>query len=178
MSRLKTLTASRIGTLALVALGLALPANNAAAQDAKSLITAAQKAHGNVTSITYSGTARDVSFQQCGATAADMQCRGTHDPMRPIDSYVRVIDLSGPTSRHTGTTRNIGAGGSTTVTPGTFFQQVTAQQAAVSQPWAGSLELYLTPWGFLHGAAANNATVSKRTVDGLSLSEHCSSVNG
>jgi hypothetical protein len=44
-------------------------------------------------------------------------------------------------------------GGSTTVTPGTFFQQVTPQQADVSQPWANSLELYITPWGFLKGAA-------------------------
>jgi glyoxylase-like metal-dependent hydrolase (beta-lactamase superfamily II) len=43
---------------------------------------------------------------------------------------------------------------------------VTAQQADVSQPWAGSLEFYITPWGFLKGAAANNATVSKRKVDG------------
>jgi glyoxylase-like metal-dependent hydrolase (beta-lactamase superfamily II) len=63
-------------------------------------------------------------------------------------------------------TNNIGAGGSTTVTPGTFFQQVTAQQADVSQPWANSLELYLTPWGFLKGAAANNASASRRQVDG------------
>ena len=50
--------------------------------------------------------------------------------------------------------------------PGTFSQQVTPQQADVSQPWAGSLELYITPWGFLKGAAENNATASRRTVDG------------
>jgi glyoxylase-like metal-dependent hydrolase (beta-lactamase superfamily II) len=95
-----------------------------------------------------------------------MTCQGTHDPMRPIDSYVRVIDLTAPASRHTGITHNIGPGGSTTVTQGTFFQQVTAQQADVSQPWGGSLEFYLTPWGFLKGAAENNATLSHRKVDG------------
>ena len=117
-------------------------------------------------SITYSGSAKDVAFQQCGANAADMICRGTHDPMRPITNYVRVIDLTAPASRHTGATNNIGPGGSTTLTPGTFFQQVTPQQADVSQPWAGSLELYITPWGFLKGAAENNATVSRRKVDG------------
>ncbi|HEX5228926.1 MAG TPA: MBL fold metallo-hydrolase, partial [Bryobacteraceae bacterium] len=61
-----------------------------------------------------------------------------------------------------------GAGGSTTITPGVFFQQVTTQQADVSQPWAGSLELYITPWGFLKGAADNNATVSHKKVDGKS----------
>jgi glyoxylase-like metal-dependent hydrolase (beta-lactamase superfamily II) len=132
------------------------------AQDAKTVIANAQKALGDVKAITYSGAARDVSFQQCGANAADMMCKGTHNPMRPITNYVRVIDLSGPTSRHTGGTNNIGAGGSTTVTPGTFFAQVTPQQADVSQPWNQSLELYLTPWGFLRGAAENNATASRR----------------
>lgn len=154
--------------LTAAAICLAFACGNAVAQDAKTVIANAQKALGDLQSITYSGEAKDVAFQQCGANAADMTCRGTHDPMRPIHNYVRVIDLSGPTSRATGMTNNIGAGGSTTVTPGTFFQQVTPQQADVSQPWGNSLELYLTPWGFLAGAAANNATVSRKKVDGRS----------
>ncbi len=147
--------------LALVAVCLAYLSGNAMAQDAKSVIANAQKALGDPKSITYSGSAKDVAFQQCGANAAAMNCQGTHDPMRPITNYVRVIDLTAPASRHTGGTNNIGAGGSTTVTPGTFFQQVTAQQADVSQPWGGSLELYITPWGFLKGAADNNATARR-----------------
>jgi glyoxylase-like metal-dependent hydrolase (beta-lactamase superfamily II) len=147
--------------LALVAMCLAYLSGNAMAQDAKSVIVNAQKALGDPKSITYSGAAKDVAFQQCGANAAAMNCQGTHDPMRPITNYVRVIDLTAPASRHTGGTNNIGAGGSTTVTPGTFFQQVTAQQADVSQPWGGSLELYITPWGFLKGAADNNATARR-----------------
>jgi len=152
--------------LALVAICFAYLGGTAAAQDAQTVIANAQKALGGLTSITYSGSAKDVAFQQCGANAADMQCRGTHDPMRPITNYVRVIDLAAPSSRHTGGTNNIGPGGSTTVTPGTFFQQVTAQQADVSQPWGNSLELYITPWGFLKGAAEHNATASRRRVDG------------
>src|SRR5262245_33550031 len=131
------------------------------AQDAKTVIANAKKALGDVTSITYSGSAKDVAFQQCGANKAQMNCQGTHDPMRPIDSYVRVIDLTAPASRATGATNNIGAGGSTTITPGTYFQQVTAQQADVAQPWAQSVEFYITPWGFLKGAEANNATAKK-----------------
>ena len=51
-------------------------------------------------------------------------------------------------------------------TPGTFFQQVTPEQADLSRPWAGSLEFYITPWGFLKGAAENNATASRRRVNG------------
>jgi glyoxylase-like metal-dependent hydrolase (beta-lactamase superfamily II) len=152
--------------LAVVAICLGSLCAGATAQDAKTVIANAQKALGDVKSITYSGSAKDVAFQQCGANAADMTCRGTHDPMRPIGNYVRVIDLGSPGSSQTGTTNNIGPGGSTTVTPGTFFQQVTQEQADVSQPWANSLEFYLTPWGFLEGAAANNATVSHRKVDG------------
>jgi glyoxylase-like metal-dependent hydrolase (beta-lactamase superfamily II) len=138
------------------------------AQDAKTVIANAQKALGDLSSITYSGSAKDVAFQQCGANAKDMICRGTHDPMRPINDYVRVIDLTAPASRATGKTANIGPGGSTTITPGMFFQQVTAQQADVSQPWGGSLEYYITPWGFLKGASENNATVSRRKMDGKS----------
>ena len=145
---------------------LALLCGSAMAQDAKTVIANAQKALGDLKSITYSGSAKDVAFQQCGANAADMQCKGTHDPMRPIASYVRVIDVTTPVSRATGKTNNIGAGGSTTLAPGTFSQQVTPQQADVSQPWANSLEFYITPWGFLKGAAENNATVSKKKVEG------------
>src|SRR5688572_6515199 len=147
--------------LALVTVCVAALSGSAWGQDAKAVIASAKKALGDPTSITYSGSAKDVAFQQCGANKAAMNCQGTHDPMRPIDNYVRVIDLSAPASRHTGVTNNIGPGGSTTITPGTFFQQVTAQQADVAQPWAQSVEFYLTPWGFLKGAEANNATAKK-----------------
>ena len=64
---------------------------------------------------------------------------------------------------------NIGAGGSTAVAQGTFFQQVTPAQADVSQPWNQSLELYLTPWGFLKGAADNNATARRQRVGSTEL---------
>ena len=152
--------------IVVIAAGLLTLAGSARAQDAASTIAAAQKALGGVQSITYAGSARDVAFQQCGANAAAMTCRGMHDPMRPITNYVRVIDLATPASRHAGETNNIGAGGSTTTAPGTFFQQVTPQQADLAQPWAASVEFYLTPWGFLKGAAASATTVSNRRVDG------------
>jgi len=152
--------------LALLVSGLALLGADAMAQDAKAVIVSAQKALGDVTSVTYSGAAKDVAFQQCGSNATQMNCQGTHDPMRPIANYVRVVDLAAPASRHTGTTNNTGPAGSTTLAPGTFFQQVTAAQADVSQPWASAVEFYLTPWGFLKGAAANNATAARRRQDG------------
>jgi glyoxylase-like metal-dependent hydrolase (beta-lactamase superfamily II) len=154
--------------LALAALCVSYVSGYALAQDARTVIADAQRALGNPQSITYSGSARDVAFQQCGANATALNCYGTHDPMRPITNYVRAIDLNAPLSRHTGATMNPGGGGNTTPAPGIFFQQITAQQADVSQPWGASLELYLTPWGFLKGAAANNATAARRSVDGKS----------
>ncbi len=80
--------------LFVVASGVALLCGSALAQDAKTVIANAQKALGDVKSITYSGSAKDVAFQQCGANSTDMVCRGTHDPMRPINNYVRVIDVT------------------------------------------------------------------------------------
>ena len=103
--------------LALAAVCLSYLSWNAMAQDAKTTIANAQKALGDVKSITYSGAAKDVAFQQCGANATQMVCQGPHDPMRPITNYVRVIDLAAPTTRQTGGTNNIGAGGSTTIAP-------------------------------------------------------------
>jgi glyoxylase-like metal-dependent hydrolase (beta-lactamase superfamily II) len=150
--------------ISVIAICVAFLCGTAMAQDAKTVIANAQKALGDVKSITYSGTAKDVAFQQCGANSTDMICKDMHNPMRPINNYVRAIDLAGPTSRATGATNNIGAGGSTALTPGTFSQQISAQQADVSAAWATSLEFYITPWGFLKGAAANNATVSPKKV--------------
>jgi len=148
-----------------VAICLAFLSGTAMAQDARPVIANAQKALGDLKSITYSGTAKDVSFQQCGANKADMICKETHNPMRPIDNYVRAIDLAAPTSRATGATNNIvGGGGSTTIGPGNFSQQISAQQTDVAQPWNNSLEFYITPWGFLKGAAANNAIVNPKKV--------------
>src|SRR5690349_4395303 len=97
---------------AVIAICLAFLGGSALAQDPKTIIANAQKALGDLQSITYSGTAKDVAFQQCGANSTDMICKSTHDPMRPINNYVRVIDLSGPASRAAGATNNIGAGGS------------------------------------------------------------------
>ena len=152
--------------LVVAAICLASLCGSAVAQDAKTVIANAQKALGDVKAITYSGSAKDVAFQQCGSNAADMMCRGTHDPMRPINNYVRVIDLTTPASRATGATNNPAGGGATQPMPGTYFQNITPQQIDVAQPWGNSIEFYLTPWGFLKGAAANNATVSKKKVDG------------
>ena len=58
--------------LSIVAICFALLGGTATAQDAKTVIAGAKKALGDPTSVTYSGAARDVAFQQCGANSTQM----------------------------------------------------------------------------------------------------------
>lgn len=92
--------------LARVGICVASLCGTALAQDVRAVVASAQKALGDPKAITYSGSAKDVAFQQGGTNAAAATCRGIHDPMRPIDNYVRVIDVTAPASRHTGATNN------------------------------------------------------------------------
>ena len=145
---------------AVPALLLTLMPSGLMAQDAKSVITAAARAMGaeNLTSITYSGAAADVSF---------LQSRQINLPLRPITNYVRAIDLTAPASRHTGNTNNPPGGPQTgPPVPGVFNQAVTAQQAVATQPWGSQVELWITPWAFLKGAVENNATLRTQRMGG------------
>ena len=44
--------------------------------------------------------------------------------------------------------------------PGVFNQNITGTQAGAN--WAQALNIWTTPWGFLKGAAANNATARQQ----------------
>jgi glyoxylase-like metal-dependent hydrolase (beta-lactamase superfamily II) len=77
--------------------------------------------------------------------------------MRSITEYTRTIDFTQLSSRASGVTNRPVIQGGPAV-PGTFNQVITPANAA----WAQQLELYLTPWGFLKGAAANHATVEEQ----------------
>jgi hypothetical protein len=117
---------------------LAAPAS---AQDAGTIIAAASKAIGaaGITSVTFQGSALSV-----GATGAPAGSK-------TVARYQRTIDFSRPASlavaESTGSPRNV--------------QSITSADA-----WETQLEIWLTPWGFLRGAAANNATVRTRTIGG------------
>jgi glyoxylase-like metal-dependent hydrolase (beta-lactamase superfamily II) len=43
------------------------------------------------------------------------------------------------------------------------------QNIAVNAPWTQQLEIWITPWGFLKGAAANNATVRSQKIGGKAV---------
>jgi glyoxylase-like metal-dependent hydrolase (beta-lactamase superfamily II) len=147
-------------TVTRASLLVALVSTGAAAQNASSVVSAASKAMGvdNLNSITYSGTARNGAFGQSKAIG---------DPMGPVNvttitMYTRTLNF-GPSSdpaalvsRQTGTTQPPTVPGTPPPMPGAFNQNVSGQQAATN--WTQALNIWTTPWGFLKGAAANNAT--------------------
>jgi len=141
--------------LAAGALLVTLLSTGAAAQNASTAISNATKAMGaeGLNSITYSGSASNGNFGQSKTIAGPLA-------MTTITNYTRAIDLNQPASRATGATMPPAIPGAPPPQPGNFNQNITPANAA----WTQQLEIWVTPWGFLKGAAANNATVrSERT---------------
>jgi glyoxylase-like metal-dependent hydrolase (beta-lactamase superfamily II) len=151
-------------TLTGAALVVTLLSIGAAAQNASSVVAAASKAMGvdTLNSITYSGTARNGAFGQSKAIGA---------PLAPVNTtlitmYSRSINF-GPSadraalvSRATGPTQPPTVPGVPAPMPGVFNQNITGMQADTN--WNQALNIWTTPWGFLKGAAANNATVRQQ----------------
>jgi glyoxylase-like metal-dependent hydrolase (beta-lactamase superfamily II) len=159
MVRVRTIRAVTVAALLVTLLWV-----GAAAQNASSVVAAASKAMGvdNLTSITYSGTARNGAFGQSKAIG---------EPLAPINAtqianYTRTITFAPATSptalvsRATGTTQPPTVPGVPAPMPGQFNQNITGMQAGSN--WNQALNIWTTPWGFLKGAAANNATVRQQ----------------
>jgi glyoxylase-like metal-dependent hydrolase (beta-lactamase superfamily II) len=142
-----------VRTLVATAVTLTLLCSAASAQDAKAVVGSASKALGaeGLNSITFSGSASNVNFGQT------KNIQGPYT-LNPITNYVRTIDLNASASRASGQTAPAQPGGQ----PGNFNQNITAQQTG----WTQQLEVALTPWGFLKGAAANNATARTAKMNG------------
>ncbi|MBM3818415.1 MAG: MBL fold metallo-hydrolase [Acidimicrobiia bacterium] len=134
----------------------ALIAQPALAQDAKTVIANASKAMGadGVTSVTYYGSGANYNLGQ------NNNAQGPW-PRVNLNDYRRTIDFNAPASRATAVTWAAPPQG-TPAAQGAFNQVITPQ----NQQWAQQLEIWVTPWGFLKGAAANNATSRTQTVNG------------
>jgi glyoxylase-like metal-dependent hydrolase (beta-lactamase superfamily II) len=154
----------RIARLASAAFLLTTLSTSVAAQDAASVVAAASKAMAadTLTSITYSGTARNGAFGQS---------KDIGEPMGPVNvtqitQYTRTINLGPATdpsalvSRATGPTQPPTVPGVPPPAPGVFNQNVTGAQAGSN--WTQALNIWTTPWGFLKGAVANNASVRRQ----------------
>jgi glyoxylase-like metal-dependent hydrolase (beta-lactamase superfamily II) len=140
-----------------VAVALAgLVSSSAAAQDVKTVLASATKAMGieALTSIHYYGVAQTGNLGQNNNANQPW-------PMASASDYVRAIDFAEPASRATWVTYAAPVTGGA-ASQGQGQQNITPQ----NQAWAQQLEIWITPWGFLKGAAANNATLRAQTIDG------------
>ena len=130
----------------------------AAAQNSATVIGNATKALGaeNLNSITYSGSAQNANFGQSKNIGTPWAPAG----ITRIATYTRTIDFSQPASRAFGPTQPPQLPGFPAPMPGNFNQNINQMQATTN--WTQGLEIWTTPWGFLKGAAANNATVRQQ----------------
>jgi glyoxylase-like metal-dependent hydrolase (beta-lactamase superfamily II) len=144
--------------MSFVAMALvALLSTTAEAQTAATVIGNATKAMGaeNVNSVTYYGSAANFNLGQSNNANGPW-------PRVNVNDYRRSIDFTQPISRASGVTFAAPVQGGPAV-QGVFNQNIAPAQNNV---WAQSLEIWITPWGFLKGAAANNATVRTQTIGG------------
>jgi glyoxylase-like metal-dependent hydrolase (beta-lactamase superfamily II) len=141
---------------AVVAMSAALPAA-AVAQDAKTVIANASKAMGadGLNSIALNGSGANFGLGQSNNANGEW-------PRTNLNDYVRAIDFTSSASRATAVTWAAPVTGPVAV-QGQFQQNIGSAQA---NNWGQQLEIWTTPWGFLKGAAANNATVRNQTVGG------------
>lgn len=128
----------------------------ASPQDAKSVISLASKAMGleGVTSVYYYGS---------GAQYEIGRNNSPNGPwfLVPMTSYTGAIDFG--VGKASVTWSTYGA----PVTGGAILKRDHREDFfAKTAQWDKQLEMWLTPWGFLKGAEANQATLSKRVVSG------------
>jgi glyoxylase-like metal-dependent hydrolase (beta-lactamase superfamily II) len=144
-------------TPAVTALLLTILPVSTAAQEAKTVVEDASRAMGaaGLSSITYSGAAAVGNFGQSRTISFRLASTS-------IRNYARAIDFAQSASRATGDTFPPAVPGGPAPQPGTYDQTITA-----SAPWPQQLQIWVTPWGFLYGAAANHATVRSRKIDGV-----------
>src|SRR6202140_5727086 len=145
-----------------------LCAGAASAQDAKTVLQAAQKAMGDVTSIQYSGTGHINSFGQAWTHNAAW-------PTTNLKSYTKTIDYSSKSAKedliHSEPTPMVKGGGRPFAGDDQQQNFVSGEYAwdmpgSTPPPQLGAaadrqLQIWLTPHGFLKAAMENNATAKK-----------------
>ncbi len=145
--------------IAVLALAAAM-ATAAAAQDARTVIANASKAMGadGLNAITFYGVAQQGNFGQNNNANQPW-------PLTNLNDYSRSIDFTQPASRATWATyAQAVTGGAITLAQGTAQTQQLITPANTA--WAQQLEIWITPWGFLKGAAANAGTSRSQTING------------
>src|SRR6202140_4849821 len=148
-----------------------LCAGAASAQDAKTVLQAAQKAMGDVTSIQYSGTGHINSFGQAWTPNAAW-------PTTNLKSYTKTIDYGSKSAKedliHSEPTPMVKGGGRPFAGDDKQQNFVSGEYAwdmpgSTPVPQLGAaadrqLQIWLTPHGFLKAAMENNATAKKAAM--------------
>src|SRR5687768_7349346 len=144
-------------TPAWMLLALAILPATAAAQDARAVIEEASRAMGvtGLTSVTWSGAAAEGNFGQSRTISFGLAST-------TISTYTHTIDFARGMSRTTGIATPPTGRGSP---PSQAFRIDRA--VAAGSGWPDQFQIWVTPWGFLRGAAANAATVRTQRIDGV-----------
>ena len=131
----------------------------AQAQDARTVVADVTKAMGaaNLTSIMLAGAAAQGNFGQSRTITFGLASTN-------IRNYRTTIDFAGTALHATGNgepapTRR---GGGPAPPAGPYEQTITA-----SSPWTQQFQIWVTPWGFLRGAAANTSSVRNTKINGV-----------
>jgi glyoxylase-like metal-dependent hydrolase (beta-lactamase superfamily II) len=134
----------------------------ASAQDAKAIVENALRAMGaaNLNSIVYSGEGAYGNFGQSRTISFGLSSTS-------IRNYVRAIDFTRPALRETGIGVPVAGPRSPQLTGPAAAPRPFELTAPAGDGWPAQMEIWVTPWGFLKGAAANNATARSRKIDGV-----------
>jgi len=125
-----------------------------ATQDATSFVKTATKDMGieDVNSVVFYGSGANFNLGQSNKPNGPW-------PRTNLNDYTRAIDFSQSASRATATTWSAPVTGGAAA-QGAFTQNITA----ANDTWPQQLEIWITPWGFLKGAAANKATIKDDSI--------------
>ncbi len=128
----------------------------ASAQDARAVVEQASKAMGvaGLDSITVMGGGGQGNFGQSRTITFGIAST-------LYGNYARTYDFTTGTAHFTADTTPPTPRGGTPPPRGKLDQFVRADA-----PWSQQLQIWVTPWGFLRGAAANPASVKNQKIDG------------
>jgi len=134
----------------------------AAAQDAKTIVEGALRAMGaaNLNAIVYSGEGAYGNFGQSRTISFGLSSTS-------IRNYTRAIDFMKPALRETGTAVPVAGPRTPQPTGPAAAPRPFELTAPVGEGWPAQMEIWVTPWGFLKGALANNATARSRKIEGV-----------
>lgn len=134
----------------------------AAAQDTKTIVENALRAMGaaNLNAIVYSGEGAYGNFGQSRTISFGLSSTS-------IRNYTRAIDFTKPALRETGTAVPVAGPRMPPLTGPAAAPRPFELTAPLAEGWPAQLEIWVTPWGFLKGAVANNATARSRKIEGV-----------